>query len=177
MSTPRIRLDFIARRRSATLVPVVVAACGAVAVLVTLAEYGSLRSEAEGLEARLGAYDDARDSHSAKSPAGERPITAEARAAASHLATPWGSLLDDLEAAGVDSAGTIAVLTVEPDRDSHRVIVVAEARSLPAALRYVQRLQQSKALAHPLLDSHEVRTDVPERPVRVQITAEWKLPS
>jgi hypothetical protein len=53
-------------------------------------------------------------------------------------------------------------------------MVIAEARSLTAALRYVQRLQQSRTLAHPLLDSHEVRGDVPERPVRVQITADWK---
>ena len=86
-------------------------------------------------------------------------------------------MLDDLEAASRDSDNSIAVLSVQPDRETRRVTLVAEARSLPAALNYVQRLQHSKSLRHPMLDSHEVRTDSAERPVRVQITAEWKLPS
>ena len=175
MSTARVHLDFVARRRSA-VAPIVVAACGALAVLATVAEYSVLRSEAAGLESRLSASDSVHD-RATPPPAGERATTVEARVAASHLATPWSDMLNDLEAAARDSGGAIAVLTLEPDRDTHRVTVVAEARSLPAALRYVQRLQQGKALAHPLLDSHEVRSDVPEHPVRVQITAEWKLPS
>ena len=86
-------------------------------------------------------------------------------------------MLDDLEAASRDSDDSISVLSVLPDRETRRVTLVAEARSLPAALNYVQRLQHSKSLLHPMLDSHEVRTDSAERPVRVQITAEWKLPS
>jgi hypothetical protein len=56
----------------------------------------------------------------------------------------------------------------------HRVRVLAEARTLAAALAYVQRLQNSGSLRNALLESHEIRTDEAERPVRVQITAAWQ---
>jgi len=40
----------------------------------------------------------------------------------------------------------------------------------------VQRLQVSDALRYPMLESHEVQTRDPEKPVRFQIRAEWRTP-
>jgi hypothetical protein len=51
---------------------------------------------------------------------------------------------------------------------------VAEARDLPSALLYVERLQKSNALRFPILDSHEVRTEDKDQPVRFQLSAEWR---
>jgi hypothetical protein len=175
MSLPRLRADFIARRHPA-IAPMIIGVCGAFAIVATFAQYRALQAQAAGFEAHLATDVPTRGAGTEPLSA-DRALTIEARAIAKLLATPWGAVLDDLEAAGRDSGDTIAVLTIQPDRDTHRVVLMVEARSMPAALRYVQRLQQSRSLAHPLLDSHEVRSEVAERPVRVQITADWKLPS
>ena len=85
----------------------------------------------------------------------------------------------------VDALGTyltghghgVAVLAVEPDREKGRIRIVAEARDLPTALAYIERLQKSRALRFPMLDSHEVRTDDHDQPVRFQLSAEWSTVS
>jgi hypothetical protein len=97
----------------------------------------------------------------------------EAGDAVAELATPWSILLKELERAGEDSNGSVAILAVEPDREKRQVRVVAEARTLPIALAYVERLQKSTALRYPMLESHEVQAKDPERPVRFQIKADW----
>jgi len=173
MSLPRLNVDFVTPRTPAIL-PLVVAAVGIAAVCVTLFEQRSLSAEAAGLELRLAGASPVRE---VPETARDSAIAREARSITQLLGTPWGVVLDDLEAASRDSGDSIAVLSVQPDRDTRRVTLVAEARSLPVALKYVQRLQSSRALLHPLLDSHEVRTESTERPVRVQITAEWNLRS
>lgn len=173
MTLPRLQVDFMVRRHPSRM-SWIVAAAGALAVTATLFEQRALESEAAGLELRIAAAEPAAVARPAPA---DRPLAKEALSISQHLATPWGGVLDDLEAASRDDGDSIALLSVQPDRESRRVTLVAEARSLPAALNYVQRLQRSHSLRHPLLDSHEVRTDSVERPVRVQITAEWKLPS
>jgi len=89
------------------------------------------------------------------------------------LGTPWTNLLAELEVASRDTQGQIAVLSVEPDHEKHRVHITGESRDLPLALAYVRRLQSSRALRYPMLDSHEVRADDAQRPVRFAMTAEW----
>jgi hypothetical protein len=173
MSLPRLKADFVARRGPAVL-PLAIAFLGVTAVGAVLIEQRSLEAEAAGLELKLTAAAPARVTGEN---ALDLALAKEARTITQRLRTPWGVVLDDLEAASHDSGDSIAVLSVQPDRETRRVTLVAEARSLPAALNYLQRLQRSKSLLHPMLDSHEVRTDSAERPVRVQITAEWKLAS
>ena len=84
-------------------------------------------------------------------------------------------MLDDLEAATAGTNGDVSLLTVEPDRVNRKLKLTAEARSLPAALQYVQRLQKNPALHDALLESHQIRTEITERPVRVQIVADWRI--
>jgi hypothetical protein len=83
-------------------------------------------------------------------------------------------LLEELETASHDAADSIAVLGVEPDREKGRIRIVAEARDLQLALAYIERLQKSRVLRYPMLDSHEVRTEDRDRPVRFQLSADWK---
>lgn len=173
VSVPRVKADFIARRGPA-FAPWFIAALGIAAVVGVCVERYSLAAEAEGLELQLAAISNTRNREGA---APRASLSKEAREITLRLATPWGAVLDELESASRDSGNSIAILSVQPDREARRVTLVAEARSLPAALGYVQRLQLTKTLRHPSLDSHEVRTDSPDRPVRVQITAEWKLPT
>ena len=93
---------------------------------------------------------------------------------AQELGTQWTSLLTELEAASRDSADQVALLSVEPDHTKRYVRITGESRDLPRVLAYVQRLQTSALLRYPMLESHDVKTDDPQRPVRFAMTAEWK---
>jgi hypothetical protein len=90
------------------------------------------------------------------------------------LGTPWSQLLAELEAASSDTTGNVALLSVEPDHAKHHVRITGESRDLPRVLAYVQRLQGNALLRHPMLESHDVKTDDPQHPVRFALTAEWK---
>jgi len=54
------------------------------------------------------------------------------------------------------------------------VRITGESRDLPLVLAYVQRLQSSAMLRYPMLDTHDVKIDDPQRPIRFALTAEWR---
>jgi hypothetical protein len=173
MSVARLNLDFQRRATGRVRAGPVLLAAGLAVCLGMYLAYSQVADEMAGIELQLGALQPAAVTHGR----GPDPAVEAARATATRLATPWSQLLDDLEAANADSDGAVALLEVEPDRDSGRVRLVAEARSLAAALGYLERLEKSPAISHPLLESHEIRTDVRERPVRVSISADWRQAS
>ena len=170
MTRRRIELDFARRRRLLSRSGAIVLAIGVAAAMLTVADYRTVGETIAGVELRLDAlrpaFPGASDDSAAR-------VATEAAAAIAELATPWTALLKELERAGEDSQGSVAALAVEPDRAKHEVVLLAEARTLPDALAYVERLQDSTALRHPMLASHEIQTKVAERPVRFEIKAEW----
>ena len=176
MSLPSLNIEFSSAVRSPSLGAFALAAVGAIALLGVSLQYRAAATRAEGLQLQLA--EKQRLAAPAFATSIDTPqMQADAATVTAELATPWSQLLGDLETAGVDSKGAVALLGIEPDRATGRVKLTAEARSLPAALTYLQRLQRSGTLQHPLLDSHEVRVDVPERPVHVQISADWRVRS
>ena len=52
--------------------------------------------------------------------------------------------------------------------------VTGESHDLTHVLAYVGRLQTSALLRYPMIDSHELRTDDPQHPVRFALSAEWR---
>jgi hypothetical protein len=139
--------------------------CGAVGYA-----FNSKMIERDRLEARLSAV---------ARPLRMEPRTSPGDAAAAaavqrELSTPWIRLLAELEAASLDRSSTIALLQVQPDPAKHIVRITAEARTLPDALAYLERLQKSDVLRYPMLESHELRKDDAEHPIRVKLTAEWR---
>jgi len=172
MSAPRISVDFVSRRRRLTPVGAVLLALGVAAVSVTYLEYRSIAERRAGVELKMQTL----NRRSQRDPAQEQrsaALTAEAGRVSEELATPWPNLLAELEAASHDSA-EIALLSVEPDHTKHRLRITGESRDLPRVLAYVQRLQSSARLRYPMLESHDVRTDDPQHPVRFAMTADWK---
>ncbi len=165
-----VRLDFIAQPARAPAVGLALCALGlAVAVTVGVLFDGKV-SERNRLDAEVNS---ALQSRAPKLPSSVHSAE-EAAKIQSELSIPWSLLLTELEAAGKDSASAVSLLQVEPDPGKHTVRITAEARSLPAALAYLQRLQQSKVLRYPMLESHELKKDDPEHPVRVKLAAEWQ---
>ena len=173
MTAPRIALDFAAPRVRTTVTGVVFLVFGLLAVALAGMQYHSMTVRRAGLELRLVAAQ--------RSSSGSRieklraaQMSEKSTAIARELGTPWTAVLADLESASEETHGQIAVLSIEPDHEKHRVRVSAESRDLPGALAYVVRLESSPSLRFPMLDSHEVIADDKEHPVRFALTADWR---
>ncbi|HEY2274633.1 MAG TPA: hypothetical protein VGH61_03950 [Steroidobacteraceae bacterium] len=168
-----IELDFVARRKPVTLASAVLLLLGAGAAIAAYVEYRHLEGRRAALELRLDAA--LRSAH--RDPTTDlraQGLSLEAGRVAQELGTPWTALLAELEAASGDSTNQVAVLSIEPDHAKRLVHITGESRDLPTALAYVQRLQQSTLLRYPMLDSHDVKNDDPQRPVRFALSAEWR---
>jgi hypothetical protein len=70
-------------------------------------------------------------------------------------------------------APDVALLAIEPDPRKGVLRVTAEAKGKNAMLDYVDRLQAAQSLQRVMLESHEVLSQVPEKPVRFVVTASW----
>jgi len=138
-------------------------------------EYRDAAQHRAGLELRLAALTRAQHPAATKAESlADARAGLSAQQAALDLATPWTLLLAELEQASKETLGQVAVLGVDPDHAKHNVRVTAEARTLGAALAYVQRLQSSHSLEYPMLDRHEIRADDAQHPVRFELTGAWK---
>jgi hypothetical protein len=173
MTAPRIALDFAAPRVRTTVAGVAFLVFGLSAIALAGIEYHSVTATRAGLELRLAA--------ALRSSSGSRveklhatQLSEKSTAIARELGTPWTAVLEDLESASQETHGQIAVLSIEPDHEKHRVRINAESRDLPGALAYVVRLESSPSLRYPMLDSHEVIADDKEHPVRFALTADWR---
>jgi hypothetical protein len=170
VSAQRILLDFKTQPRRGGIAGPVVLLLGCVGALLVGLQFRASSLTREGLELRLDAMASA---HSTGAAAARSGGAEEAAPLVAELAAPWSTLLQELENASQDIGGSVAVLAVEPDREKGRIRIVAEARDLATALAYIERLQKSRALRFPMLDSHEIRTDDHDQPVRFQLSAEW----
>jgi hypothetical protein len=84
---------------------------------------------------------------------------------------PWGDLFTAVESAQGDD---IALLAVQPDPRGGTVLIGGEARSLPAVLAYMERLEQTSRLRDVVLASHEIRANEPGQPVSFALNAGWE---
>jgi hypothetical protein len=96
------------------------------------------------------------------SEAAQRELGA-ARQVLQALALPWEPLFRSVEAA-VDR--DTVLLALEPDAAKRVVRIEGEARSVLAAIAFVQRLESASALEGVHQLSHQERADVAERPVQ-----------
>jgi hypothetical protein len=172
MSAPLLRLDFAGRRTRSGGPGIAVAVVGVLCLGAVLVQRHTLNERKAGLELRSAALaEHAQRGRSMHSVTGLDSQNAEKTVR--ELGTPWSQLLADLETASKDTSGDVALLAIEPDHAKHRVRVTAEARNLDFALAYVERLRKASALRYPMLDSHELRTEDKDHPVRFQVSADW----
>jgi hypothetical protein len=173
VKAPAVRLDFAEPRVRTTLPGVLLLLLGVGAVTAACLEYRLVEEQKAGLELRLAAL----VRHPAPTGGADtrtRRLSEDAGKIVGELGTPWTAVLSDLERASRDSAGAISVLSVEPDHDKRRVRINGESKDLGAALAYIGKLQASRTLSDPMLDSHEVVADDKDHPVRFAMTAQWR---
>ena len=171
---PLIEMDFVGSTQRVRWPGLTLLLLSAIAIGGVLYEYQLFTQKRDGLQYRMAALMRAAKPEAPEDAALNAKVAFSAERAAQDLATPWTLLLAELEQASKDSHGQVALLGVEPDHTKHSVRVTAEARTLEMALNYVQRLQSSRSLEYPMLDRHEIRADDPQRPVRFELTGQWK---
>lgn len=162
-------LDFVRRRPTwpAWLL------LGAGAVLLGDAVLDTLR-----LHDEIGHWERRRGASSAPAPAPKEAVNEQtrrelgvARQALQELALPWEPLFRSIEASiGKDTA----LLAIEPDAGKRALRISGEARSYPAILGFMVRLEQAQVLSGVHLISHQLREDVAERPLQFTLVAGWR---
>jgi len=174
MSAPVMRLDFAPQGMRRNAAGIVLLSAGVLSFVAILLGYQQTRAEAAGLELRAAALESSEGDSEASDHA-SADVIANARDVIAELSTPWPQLLEELDAAGNDGKQSVALLAIEPDVEHRKVRILAESRTLPAALAYTERLQRGSVLRFPLLVSHEVQTKDQYQPVRFEVAAEWKV--
>ncbi|MDB6092372.1 MAG: uncharacterized protein JWN85_5156 [Gammaproteobacteria bacterium] len=172
MKAPAVRLDFAGPRVRTTLPGVLLLVMGVGATTLVCLDYRAIEAHKAGLELKLATS----LRHSTRDPVSSARalrLTEDAGKVATELETPWTAVLSDLEVAS-QAEGGISVLSIEPDHDKRRVRINGESRDLAVALAYLGKLQTSRSLRYPMLDSHEVVADNKDHPVRFAMTAEWR---
>ncbi|HEX4152458.1 MAG TPA: hypothetical protein VHY75_09670 [Steroidobacteraceae bacterium] len=170
--TRALLVDFADPPRRASGAGVLLCCVGLAAVIAMAASFERSAAERARLDGQIETLS------SRHRPAQEDPLRAKQQAEVAkmdrELDIPWTRLLAELESASTDMSSKVSLLQVEPDADKHTVRITAEVRSLPDGLAYLERLQQSKVLRYPLLESHEHLKDDPEHAVRIKLVAEWQ---
>jgi hypothetical protein len=94
----------------------------------------------------------------------------KANAVLAQMNVPWGELFAAVEMA---QDGSVGLLAIQPDPRARSVTIGGEARSLPAVLAYMSRLQASERLRDVVLASHEIKVKEPGQPVDFVLNARW----
>ncbi|OGA95374.1 MAG: hypothetical protein A3G27_03255 [Betaproteobacteria bacterium RIFCSPLOWO2_12_FULL_66_14] len=136
--------------------------------------YRDLRASIASSEARLAELG---GPAAAARRAAARPQTAApeeiafARETIARLSMPWSSLFGALESVPAEN---VALLAIEPDRESGTVLISGEAKTYVAVLNYVQALRRARPLRDVHLAKHEARENAGPNPVAFSVSARWK---
>ena len=166
-----MRLDFAATESGASWSGLLMLVLGLAAAGLIVGDYQRLLASAERIEAELGRLSAPR--RGAEPPRDARKqgeAVARSNEVAHELSRRWDRVFLALESA---KAPDVALLAIEPDPRKGVLRVTAEAKGKNAMLDYVNRLQAAQSLQRVMLESHEVLSQVPEKPVRFVVTASW----
>ena len=172
----RLELDFAGAQRRSRGAGLAVLAAGALVLSFALWQ-SDLHTERiaslEGELTTLGVDRDADRRRAAAAPARGGDADERVRKANKvirQLSPPWEDVFTTIESL---NGKDIAVLSLEPEPVSAQVRVGAEARTTEAMLEYLERLRTSARLSPAVLQTHQVMTEDPHRPIRFTFTASW----
>jgi len=166
-----MRLDFAATESGASWSGILMLVLGLAAAGLIVGDYQRLLASAERIEAELGRLSaPRRGAEPARDARKQGEAVARSNEVAHELSRRWDRVFLALESA---KAPDVALLAIEPDPRKGVLRVTAEAKGKNAMLDYVNRLQAAQSLQRVMLESHEVMSQVPEKPVRFVVTASW----
>jgi hypothetical protein len=87
------------------------------------------------------------------------------------LNLPWRDLFAAIE---TRLTGTIALIALEPDSTTHKLKVVAEAKTSDDMVDFWQSLVEDNRFVQVTLTKHEINELDPNRPVRFVLEAQWR---
>lgn len=90
------------------------------------------------------------------------------------LNTPWQDLFDQLER---QTPKDVALISIEPDARRASIRLQAEAKTLEALLAYAASLQQRGVLGRLTYSKHETNDQDSNKPIRLSVEFEIRLPS
>ena len=172
----RVELDFAGAQRRSRGAGLAALAAGAVDLSLALWQSDLHTERIASLDrelATLGVDRDADRRRAAAAPARGGDADERVRKANKvirQLSPPWEDVFTTIESL---NGKDIAVLSLEPEPVSAQVRVGAEARTTKAMLEYLERLRTSARLSPAVLQTHQVMTEDPHRPIRFTFTASW----
>lgn len=90
--------------------------------------------------------------------------------AASRLTIPWENLFQAVESV---SDKRIALLSLQPNFPKRELKISGEAEDFPAIRQYIERLEETRAVADVRIVSHEVVTRPNAMQIRFELFAKW----
>lgn len=172
----RMELDFAGAQRRARGAGLAALAVGAVVLSLVLWQSDLHTERIASLDSELttlGVDREADRKRAAATPARGGDADERVRKANKvirQLSPPWEDVFTTIESL---NGKDIAVLSLEPEPVSAQVRVGAEARNTEAMLEYLERLRNSARLSPAVLQTHQVMTEDPQRPIRFTFTASW----
>jgi hypothetical protein len=145
-------------------------ALGLLVLLLGVAEWQGAREANRILADEITALQDRPVSQPAVPPQ-QREQHAAREAIGTMLNASWQPAFGAIEAA---RDKRIALLALDARLAGRQIKLIAESRTLPDALDFVESLQARPELAHASLTQHEIRTDSTYTPVRFHVTLEWR---
>jgi hypothetical protein len=86
------------------------------------------------------------------------------------MAFPWQAFFDVIETA---KSNNIAIVSLQPDAVTGSVVIAAEARDLPSALDYIERLKAEPRLQNIHMATHEALDHGARSAVKFTVNAHW----
>jgi Tfp pilus assembly protein PilN len=172
---PPLDIDFQSRPGGG-LAGIALLVFGVAAALAVLQWYADIGAEIASLEARVGDIrraarrDRGEFAESSRDPKELQQEIRYANAVIGQLAVPWEALFLELES----SAGkNVALLSMQPNLQSHQLRISGEAKNLDAVFEYARRLGETALLDQVYLTEHAVKPEQPQRPVAFSLVALW----
>jgi Tfp pilus assembly protein PilN len=168
--------DFVAPRRSTSVIGIVLALLGLCAAVWVGNAYFKDLQQRDAWEAKL--QEIKKMSRRAPGAIAEplrdsRELQQEVRVANTvlrQIAVPWDTLFREIEA---NTNESVALLSVQPDVLNRVVRIAGEAKNLDSLLDYIRRLGATKALSNVFLTGHEIKAQDTQRPVTFSLVAAW----
>lgn len=166
----RLDFDFHARPERPGRLGIALALAGVAALAWAWSNLQAARATEAGLTLQIAALEQARPRAAAK-PAARADTTAQATQTSikAQLAYSWQPAFDALATA---RSSRIALVSLDAVQARSHMKLVAEARQLADAVKFIEVLQQQPGIKRAVLTQHEVQADAAEKPVRFNLLLE-----